>query len=138
MDEEGARQFVLEMAHVQTMIAGDWIQLAVAESSSNTLLGDLGLYLEADGSAGELGFTLARSAQGHGHAVRAARQAVLLMFAASDAQVVRAVTDVRNIKSVRVLERVGFLRVEEREAVFKGEPCAEFVYVYRRADALRF
>jgi RimJ/RimL family protein N-acetyltransferase len=41
-----------------------------------------------------------------------------------------SVTDARNAKSIRVLERVGFARSDAQQAVFKGEPCTELVYVY--------
>jgi len=51
------------------------------------------------------------------------------------ANVVRAVTDARNVEAIGVLERVGFQRSRAHQAVFKGEPCTEFVYVYNRPNA---
>ena len=134
MSLEEAGQFVAEMTGVQSLVAGDWIQLAIADSGTNELLGDLGLYLEPDGSAAEVGFTLARDAQGQGHAGRAVRLALSLVLAASAAPVVRAVTDQRNVKSIRVLERAGFARSAERQVVFKGESCTELVLVVGLAE----
>jgi RimJ/RimL family protein N-acetyltransferase len=130
-----AQAFVEEMSAVTTFIPGDWIQLAIAEPESDQVLGDIGLFLEANESAAELGFTLCREAHRRGHATRAARGAVSLAFAATRAREVRAVTDVRNRDSIRVLERASFTRLHARETVFKGEPCSEVVYAYRRADA---
>jgi RimJ/RimL family protein N-acetyltransferase len=135
MSFEDARRFVSKMASVQTLSAGDWIQLAIADPTSDELLGDLGLHLEPGDAAAEVGFTLSRSAQGRGHATRAVRMALSLTFAASAVSVVRAVADARNTSSVRVLERAGFARSIEQKVLFKGELCTEFVYVFRRADA---
>ena len=42
-----------------------------------------------------------------------------------------ATTDSRNDASIRLLERSGFKRQETRDAVFRGEPCTEHVYVLR-------
>jgi len=130
-----AQGFIEEMASVSELRRGGWVQLGIADVTSDVLLGDIGLYLEPDASMAEVGFTLDRSAQGVGHATRAVQASLSLAFAASTANVVRAVTDARNVEAIRVLERVGFERSGAHQAVFKGEPCTEFVYVYNRPDA---
>jgi RimJ/RimL family protein N-acetyltransferase len=48
---------------------------------------------------------------------------------------IRAVTDARNLASIGVLERAGFRFASQQPAVFKGEPCIEFVYRRRRIRA---
>ena len=135
MSIDAAREFIEEMASVSELRRGDWVQLGVADVGTDVLLGDVGLYLDSDESTAEIGFTLHRSAHGLGHATRAVRASMALVFAASAANVVRAVTDARNVGSIGVLERVGFGRSEVRQAVFKGEPCTELVYVHNRPDA---
>ncbi|MEK6258665.1 MAG: GNAT family N-acetyltransferase [Planctomycetota bacterium] len=135
MSREAAHAFLVEMARVAALIPGDWIQLAIAEAEADVLIGDLGLFLDADLTKGEIGFTLSSGAQGSGHATRATQAAIELIFASSPASEVRAVTDARNESSVRVLERVGFHQAGEQQAIFKGESCTELVYVYRRSDA---
>jgi [ribosomal protein S5]-alanine N-acetyltransferase len=130
-----AQGFIAEMASVSELRRADWVQLGIAEAATNVLIGDVGLYLERDESAVEIGFTLDREAQGAGHAMRAIQASLSLVFAVTVASVVRAVTDARNAKCILVLERVGFERSHTREAVFKGEPCTEFVYGYNRPDA---
>jgi len=132
MSIEAARRFIGEMAAIRELRRGDWVQLGIADASTDLLLGDVGLHLEPDESIAEIGFTLHRAAQGIGHATRAVRASLSLVFAASNAKFVRAVTDSRNAESIRVLERVGFSRAYVQEAVFKGEPCTEIVYVYDR------
>lgn len=126
-----ASNFITEMSGVAALRPGDWIQLAIADAATDQLIGDVGLYVDPDECEAELGFTLSRQAQGQGHATRAARIATGLLFQCSKVRQVRGVTDARNGKSIAVLERTNFIRVGERPAVFKGEPCFEFVYACR-------
>ena len=135
MTSEEAQVFVEEMTTVPALKPGKWVQLTIADATSNRILGDVGVYLESDQSAAELGFTLSRAAHGQGHASRAVRLSLSLIFSASSATVVRAVTDARNTSSIRVLERAGFVKSSTQHTVFKGESCTEFVYVVRRSDA---
>ena len=132
MSADEARRFVERMAAEASLPRGDWVQLAVADAENDRLLGDVGIHVDADGHAAEIGFTLCRQAQGRGHAVRAVRSALALIFASTAVERVRAVTDARNAPSMRLLERTGFAREAERQAFFKGERCTEFVYVCRR------
>ena len=134
MSIAAAREFIEEMASVSELRRGSWVQLGIAEVTTNALLGDIGLYLAPDELTAEIGFTLRRDSQGVGHATRAVQASLSLAFAASPAKVVRAVTDARNARSIRVLERTGFARSCVRQTVFKGEPCTEVVYVYNPAD----
>lgn len=135
MTERAAREFIEEMAHVAELRQGDWIQLAIAEVASNRIVGDVGMHLAADGSEAEVGFTLCPEVQGRGHATAAARMATRLFFQCSQARLVRGVTDVRNVASIRVLERAGFEKFSEQRSEFKGELCTEFVYAGPRVDA---
>jgi aminoglycoside 6'-N-acetyltransferase len=133
MDMPGARRFVREMEPILALRPGGWVQLAIAESPSDELVGDLGLYLEADESAGEIGFTLSLASQGQGHATHAVEVGLSLLFGTSAVPEVRAVVDARNEPAVRLLERTGFERVASRRALFKGEVCTEFVYMRQRS-----
>jgi RimJ/RimL family protein N-acetyltransferase len=135
MSQEAAQEFLIEMAAISTLRPGDWTQLGIAEFESNALIGDVGLYLDSNESAAEIGFTLCRGAQGLGHATRAIQACLSLVFSTTRADHVRAVTDTRNLKSIRTLQRARFVKLAEQESEFKGEICSEFVYVCRRADA---
>jgi RimJ/RimL family protein N-acetyltransferase len=127
-----AQAFVGEMSNVASLRLGEWIQLAIADAATDELIGDLGLLLDHDGIAAELGFTLCRAAQGKGHATRAVRAATTLIYSASAANSIRGVTDARNVDSVRTLERSAFQLSHTRDVVFKGESCTELVYIHRR------
>ncbi len=121
--------------------AGDWLQIAIASTSDDTLLGDIGLHLQADGQALEIGFTLARAAQGQGLAAEAVGLALQAVWAGTPAQRVLGITDARNLASVRLLERLGLRRFATLEAEFRGERCTEHHFVLHRpgraAPALR-
>lgn len=94
------------------------------------------LHETADCTYSEVGFTLARTAQGKGHATRATELAVEQVFRIASVAEVRAVTDRANHASTGVLRRAGFLQTGSKEAVFKGRPCIEDVFVrVRPTDA---
>lgn len=132
MDPAAAESFLSENASVTHLNPGGWVQLAVADSVSDELVGDVGLFLSEDSTYAELGFTLARSAHGKGHATRAAELAVEQVFRLATVLEVRAVTDQLNQASVSVLRRAGFVQTGTREAVFKSKPCTEVLYARGR------
>ena len=134
MSDAEAHEFLDEMNAVPLFRPGKWSQLGIAEPESLTLLGDIGLYLAQDSRQAEIGFTLARPSQGHGHATAAVHEALRLIFMLTPVDRVLGITDARNSASVRVLERVGMLKHEERAAIFRDEPCIEYVYSVARND----
>jgi len=135
MEHDAAKSFLAETAQATHFNPGGWIQLAIADVRTDELLGDVGLFLSEDSSYAELGFTLARTSQGKGHATRAALLAIEQLFRVEAVREVRAVTDQLNQASVAVLRRVGFVQTSAREAVFKGKPCVELLFARVRGDA---
>ena len=134
MSEAEALEFLTEMHQAPMFTSGEWVQLGIAEPESDLLVGDIGLHLSSDGNTGEIGFTLQPSVQGRGIAGRAVREALQLLFAATEVSHVLGITDTRNFPSIRLLERLGFMHFETRSVVFRGEPCSEVVYTLRRND----
>lgn len=134
MSDEKALAFLSEMSTAPLFRPGSWTQIGISESPSQILSGDIGLFLSDDGRHAEIGFTLARHAQGRGVATTAVREAIKLIFDCTTADRVLGITDVRNSASVRLLERVGMERVEARNTVFRGDPCDEYVYALSRSD----
>ena len=127
MTQAESLNFVDLMATACSLEPGQWIQLAISQSSTDDLVGDLGLCLAADSAAVEIGFTVANEHQGQGHATRAVVLAAQLCR--PFAPMLRAVTDARNQASMAVLERSGFQKHSERKAFFKGESCIEYIYL---------
>jgi RimJ/RimL family protein N-acetyltransferase len=135
MDKAAAKSFLLETASATHFAPGGWIQLAIADSTRDELLGDVGLYLSEDRTYAELGFTLAREEHGKGHATRAAELAVDQVFRLATVLEVRAITDQLNQASVAVLRRARFVQTGTRDAMFKGKPCIELLFARGRSEA---
>lgn len=127
-----ALAFLEEMAGAPLLAPGQWTQFGIADPDTAALLGDIGVFVADDASFAEIGFTLARDAQGAGRATAAVQAAVALVFAYTGAARVDGVTDARNLASIRLLERAGFRRGATRTAEFKGERCTEIVFSRRR------
>lgn len=136
MSEAEALAFLAAMEASAFFQSGQWIQLGIADPHTDALVGDIGLHLSDDSQTGEVGFTLAPSAQGRGVASGAVREAIQLLFAATPVSRILGITDARNTPSVRLLERLGFECRETRDAVFRGEECVERVFVLERAGGL--
>lgn len=128
--EEQARRFVLALATSHPDTAGEWFQLAVTETTSGRLLGDVAAAPEADHRLARIGFTLAPEAQGHGFATEAVTALLDYLFAARAKHRVAADCDARNVASAALLERVGMRREAHhlRSVWWKGEWTDELLY----------
>jgi RimJ/RimL family protein N-acetyltransferase len=119
-----AGRLVADQAEGQLPLPGAWLQLAVRETASGMLLGDLALHrLDEQPDTFEVGVTLARSSQGRGIASEALRALLDFLFEREHAHRVVAFCESRNHAVARLLTRVGF-RQESRQVDadwFKGE-----------------
>ncbi|WP_340023617.1 GNAT family protein [Paenibacillus sp. FSL K6-1096] len=104
-------------AFVQAQIAqkpdepGTWLQYAIALADSNQLIGDCAVHtLQAEPRMVEIGYTLAPEHQGKGYVHEALGGLFGYIFDTLDKHKIIAFTDVRNGKSIRVLERKGMRR----------------------------
>lgn len=129
-----ALRFLAEMGEGVLLQPGIWSQIGIADARTLQLVGDIGLLLAAGGREAEIGFSLARHAQGRGIGTAAVREAIALVFERTGAQQVIAITDARNLASIRLLERVGLRRVGSQHTLFRGEPCEELRYVLARPE----
>lgn len=127
-----ASAFLMKMSAITLLQPGAWSQIGIANADGGLLLGDIGLFLASDGEAAEFGITLRRQSQGHGVATAAAREAINLVFEQTNARRVVGITNVRNLPSIRLLERVGMRWVESRDAVCRDQPCVEHIYAISR------
>ncbi len=101
----------------------DWLQLAVRTLETPKLVGDLALHKLPEPSQYEIGFTLAREHQGQGYAAECAARLIEFLFDEISAEVVLATPDSRNVKSIKLLRRLGFSENAAKGWVedFKGE-----------------
>ena len=103
---------------------GEWLQLAIVDRETGTVLGDCAVRVATDQPAtAEIGITLAQASQGRGVANEALTAVMTELFEQRGMHRVFAHADDRNVPVRRLLERLGF-RCEARlvEADwFKGE-----------------
>ncbi|MEL7090866.1 MAG: GNAT family N-acetyltransferase [Pseudomonadota bacterium] len=86
----------------------EWVQIAVADTATDALIGDMGIHLSEDETEVELGITLAGHVHGRGHGVRATRLACDLIWDETPAQRIKVWADIRNAPSRALAERAGF------------------------------
>ncbi len=107
-----------------------WFQYAIELKAEGCLAGDVGVNLHENRMQAELGFTLAPQWQGQGYATEAVRAVVRDLFERRGMHRVSAECDARNVNSVRLLERVGFLRegLRPQHTWIKGEWTDDLLY----------
>ncbi|WP_146347571.1 GNAT family N-acetyltransferase [Falsiphaeobacter marinintestinus] len=111
-----AIQFLDHMAQVDPLLRpGHWTQIGIADAETDRLVGDLGLFLAADGTSAEMGITLAASEHRRGHGLTATRLAIGLIWQKSPAQTIRAWGDQRNTASIALMRKVGMTHVGTEE-----------------------
>lgn len=125
---EDADQLVRDMAVADFGVRGTWYQVGIALTEDDVLIGDIGVYFDADDKrAVEIGYTLGHAHQGKGLASEALGLLLAHLETAEGITSVRAVTDIRNQPSRALLKRLGFkeIRVLEQNGYYKGEWCDE-------------
>ena len=136
--EARAAAFIAEQATVPVPAApGDWVQLAIARTEDDQLLGDCALHRYAhEPRFAEVGITLAPRWQGQGYAQDALRGLLRYCFGELGLHRVVALVDVRNQPCVALLESVGLRREGHflQNGWYKGEWCDEYQYALLAAE----
>ncbi|MFD2718162.1 GNAT family N-acetyltransferase [Hymenobacter monticola] len=133
-----ARDFIAQYAAAPIPAApGEWVQIAIARSADDQLLGDCALHLQAhEPRIAEVGITLAPRWQGQGYASEALQALLKFCFEELALHRVVALVDPRNQPSVALMERVGMRREGHfrQNGWYKGEWCDEYQYALLAAD----
>lgn len=119
---------------------GDWATFAIQLKDNSELLGQIALKWGSGGGesarqlVGELGWSLAPGAQGHGYATEAAAAVLELAVRTLGFHRLEARLDVRNDASAAVCERLGMQRegVLRDNMYLKGEWTSEAIYAVVR------
>ena len=138
MSDEAARAFLTDQSLQAFGPAGQWVQVAVTHRETGEVIGDLGLCI-SDEHVGvvELGFTIARPAQGNGYATETLIAMLAALLSMPGVRSIVAVTDARNAASIALLHRVGFVRQFTESTIFRGQPCVEHTFSFAaREDSL--
>jgi RimJ/RimL family protein N-acetyltransferase len=126
--DETSREFLAEASVMTLFVPAQWFQIGVADSTTDLLIGDIGICVREDAREAEIGFSVRRESQGRGHATDSVRSAIKMIFDYTSVDRVIAVTDARNLPSIRLLEHVGMKKTAAQNAVFRGQPCVEFTF----------
>ncbi len=128
-----AQVFLSDVGTAGLFDPDQWCQIGIAATRApQILLGDIGLFLNAERAEVELGITLSRDAQGRGHAQRAIDAVLHLVWTQSPALTVVGISDARNHASIQLMNRMGFTPLRSSAAMFQGQPCTETLHALRR------
>lgn len=128
---EAATAFVQEMKQKQPAAPGEWYQIAIELKVSGEMIGDCAFHILAqDARQAEIAFTLSRPYQSKGYATEAVTRLLDYLFGELGLHRVRAICDVENLASVRLLERIGMRREAHfiENIWFKGAWGSEYWY----------
>lgn len=134
MTQRAAMDFLCAEAARTEHAPGTWRQLAVAERSTDRLVGDAGVWLAPDGLQAEFGLSISPCVQGRGYGTECVRGLIALLFAHTPVAEIVASTDARNAACLALLARSGMREVAVRQAEYKGELCTERVFALCRGD----
>lgn len=98
-----------------------WFQWAV--DLDGTLIGDVGVNVHPNRMQADIGFSIAAAHQGRGYGTEAVGRMVEYLFTSRGLHRISAECDARNVRSARLLEKVGFQRegMLRRNTWIKGE-----------------
>lgn len=99
--------FLTKNRAVRLNARNQWLQLAVC-LKDGTLIGDIGIHFLDDEAQVELGYTIAPEFQNRGYAREAVKGITGHLFSELGKHRVTASVDPDNLKSIKVLERIGF------------------------------
>ena len=139
ISEAEAVAFVREQQTTPAGEPGEGLQIAIARKDSGRMIGDCFFrVMEDDPRQAEIGYTLAREAQGQGFATEAVAALLTWAFPTFDLHRIIAIVDVKNTASVALLDRLGLRREGHfRENIwFKGAWGDEYLYAILRDEWL--
>ena len=106
-----------------------WLNWAVRESASGSLVGKLQATRFADGLLW-VGYMFIPSAAGRGLATEAVQWLVVELAGRFPGNAPLASVDIRNGESIRVLQKAGFELLRTEAAEIHGEPSEDFIFQY--------
>jgi len=134
---EDAAKLIAVQTDTEPGVRGTWLQLAIVERATETMIGDCGLHFRLDDPRQmELGVTLAPSHQRQGYATEALGCVLDFVFGTLDKHRVSAVTDAANGAAALLFRRLGFRQeahfIEHRW--YKGYWGSEFLFAILKRE----
>ena len=115
MDDAKAAGFIQHVSEAELFQRGRWSQIGI--DLGGTLIGDMGVFVDEAGTQGEMGITLARSAQRKGLAEAAVRALIVYLFDDLGLERITAGAMLENARSIALMERLGM----EKTGVANGD-----------------
>lgn len=103
----GIEEFIKKNMAVCLNTANSWLQLAVCLKEGR-MIGDIGIHFIDDDYQLEIGYTLSPEYQGKGYAQEAVKAVINYAFSELKKHRIIASVDPDNIKSLSLLEKIGF------------------------------
>jgi aminoglycoside 6'-N-acetyltransferase len=129
--------FITKMKDLVPGTPGVWYQFAIDRKDEPGLIGDCALHVVANNARlAEVGFTMAARHQGVGYATEAVTRLMDYAFDDLDLHRVIAACDVDNIRSARLMKRIG-MRQEGHHIEnnwFKGRWSSDYLYAVLQAE----
>lgn len=127
---DDARQFL------QKLNAGidknEWISWVINRKGDNTLLGSVCFWnIDKETGAGEIGFELHSAAQGQGIMTEAVERALAYAFEVMRLTALTGWVHKDNVRSVRLMERFGFVRDHTEEEKHAGKDYFSDTEIYK-------
>jgi RimJ/RimL family protein N-acetyltransferase len=133
---EMALDFVEEMKAKDPAVQGQWFQAAIEEIATGEMVGDVAYFLKKENPQAYIGCTVTRSCWRKGYGQEALRRLLAYLFDELDLHRVVAITDVENVPSFNMLERLGFRREGHfvENLLFKGQWGSEYYYAMLKRE----
>lgn len=134
-----AKAIIQANKHQPFAMPGDWIQVAIALRSPDTLVGDLAIKLQGgDPRQAIIGYTIARAHQRKRYASEALSALFDHLFLVMNLHRVTAECDTRNTGSWGLMEHLGMRREAHnvQSTWFKGEWADDYIYAILREEWL--
>ena len=134
---EQSREFIQGQKDKNFGKAGEWVQYGIALKSTQKLIGDCAIKLNADDiRIAEVGITISHTAQQNGYAKETMRGILNFLFSRNEFHRVVEIVDAENIASIQLLKSLGFKQEGHfiENIFFNGKWGSEFQYAMLRSE----
>lgn len=114
---------------------GKWLIWGIVNKETSKIIGTVSLWnFDMDKGTGELGFGLLKTAQHHGYMGEALESVIHYGFSILKLKEIHAYTEKDNLKSIQLLERMGFKLSDtiEENGYLVGKTFVMRIYVIKR------
>jgi RimJ/RimL family protein N-acetyltransferase len=103
------KDFITNRTSAVIDVVDSWFQFVIIKKDDKGLIGDIGVhFLDADKKQVGIGYTLDKNYQGKGYMIEALTSLINYLFIDLDKHRITASIDPDNIKSIKLVEKLGF------------------------------